>query len=353
MAPGCERRGRGVAAALAVELACLVAIRAEVVDVTVSTHSSVYALPTRYAPTSSATSSASRLAGLCRPGALQPNDTATFWLASLWGDIPNRLGLSRLREANVRALQLHPCAVDTPKLQAFLDRAWTEGLTVVPQLPEHLFHGGGCFAAGFDCYDVVRDWARQMLRTALTRDGRYHPVVEMVLLLREPDEAATATCQECGLAEGLLATLSAWDGWLDAENELGVEAGSVGIASLLAAAADGDERTQDRAQVCYNLRSPEGCERSHALRRLWSGANRTAGWAAAIAGEGRIRRGLEQGAYVPHNDLAAAAAERWVHTFRANSSADDVIATLRDYYAFVAPAQPRRDSAALLDFKAP
>merc|ERR1719391_1440657 len=298
----------------------------------------VYAQPRRYAPTSADRPPRSRLEGLCRPLPLQPADLATFWLVTVWNSSADQRKLAVLDQAGVRALQLHPCVVLETKLQAFLDRAWTEGLRVVPQLPERLFDRdtGGCFGAGSDCYDGVRAWARRLLRTSLTRDGVYHPAVEMIWLLREPDASV-------GLPDGLTATLSAWDGWLDAEQELGVRAGPVGLATLLASAASGGPSTGDAAgkhkDVCYNLRAPHGCEKLNTLRELWSAANQTPGWYAPIAGQGRIRRGVDRGVdgprYVSHSDLAASIAHRWVHTFPAAAAADDIIRNLREYYAFI------------------
>mmetsp|Transcript_27283 Transcript_27283/g.76747 ORF Transcript_27283/g.76747 Transcript_27283/m.76747 type:complete len:97 (+) Transcript_27283:1-291(+) len=88
----------------------------------------------------------------------------------------------------------------------------------------------------------------------------------------------------------------------------------------------------------------------------------TPGWARPTAGQGLVRRGLQyvmepsgrrgavNGTYVAHNDLGATMASRWVHTFEATSSVEEVVGTLRSFYEFISPAlPPRRESSVLLD----
>ena len=75
---------------------------------------------------------------------------------SVWNNFVGRSNLGTLRAAGVRTLQLHRCVVADSMLKVFLDRAWTEGLTVIPELPARLFHptSGGCFTDDFDCYEA-------------------------------------------------------------------------------------------------------------------------------------------------------------------------------------------------------
>lgn len=313
---------------------------------------------------------AARLGGLCRPSlSVQDADAPSYWLASLWDGFSYREDLATLRELGVRALQLQRCMVDPLQLEAFLDRAWTAGLRVVLELSRSLFlkPAAGCFFQGYDCYNAVRANYRRLLATALTQDGQYHPAVETVLLMRDPDLAAAAYCQGqgCSSNSSLLAVLSAWDGLLDAEQELGVQPGEVSLTSpwstitLGGVGSNASSAASSSPPTCSRYRWTDGgCTSGNTLRSLWTGANEAPGWARNSAGNGTLRRGLllpsnssASTAYMPHNNLSASLADRWVHAFGANTSTDDVIETLRQYQEFVQlPPRKRGGMAALLQF---
>lgn len=336
----------------------LAGIHAEISpQVSIGTSPEIFTYPQRSSRNSSATLPSARLAHMCENHSLVGStDYAVFWLASGRHGFSERQDLGKLRAAGVRALQLHKCSVWRDLLRAFLDRAWTEGFTVVPQLPLFLFTkpAVGCFHTGFDCYDIVRAHSRDVLSTALTRDGEYHPAIEMILLARDFDVLVPSYChgKHCGAKEALNAVLSAWDGWLDAETELGIQPGIAGIgATFENASAVKMDLAQDTEGLCHHLRSPHGCSDTQLLRALWKGAAATPGWAAAIHGAGRIRRGIEDETYVPHNDLKASITSRWVHTFPAEANSDNVVQVLREYYEFVSPPVVSGvGQAALLDF---
>lgn len=311
------------------------------VDPSIATRPSVYRPPQRYAPVSVDSPSSDRLGNLCGPGSLAADGLASFWLATAWKGFVGRTDLAKLRVAGVRALQLTECLVDIPDLRSFLDRAWTEGLTVVPQIPARLFSrdSGGCLAEDADCYDRVRDLSRELLQTDLTRDGRYHPAVDFILLALDLD---TNSDEE----SAIIAVLSAWDGLLDAESEIGIQSDQVGIAARFVRA---HQSASDEA-TCYHFRAPDACTRPNFLRRFWYGANSTPGWAAPRQGMGLLRRGPENNTYLAHSVLAESMRTRWVHTFTDDAPSDDVLETLRLFYEFISPAEPpRRDSAALLE----
>jgi len=278
------------------------------------------------------------------PGQLPDDGLATFWLASPWGGFEGHAARSELHALGVRTLYLYPCIVERRMLRNFLDRAWNQGLTVVPELPLRLFQrpSVGCFTQGgspsfrpFDCYEQAREASRDLVLQLFAGDGsnRYHPAVEMVLIARNLDIAAAAHCEQCGLPEALRAALSAWDGLMDAENEEGINPEGVRITALLAGAADagGDVR---KLPSCYSQQARNGgCAGSHALRGLWLGAN----W-------------MDNATYTPHNNLSAAVADRWLHTFAASSTSEGVTRTLREYYEFAHPIPEQQTAGALLEF---
>jgi len=287
-----------------------------------------------------------RLSGMCGQQQLPEDGLATFWLAHVWSGFEHRDDLEDLYELGVRSLMLYRCIVEESSIKRFLDRVWNQGLTVVLELPPRLFvrQPGGCFLEGgtptfrrFDCYAQVREACRQLLPHVLTDDGtsRYHPAVEMVLLGRHPEAATPGFCPGCGLPEAMRATLTAWDGLMDAENELGVDPEGVRISMMFATAAKAGGPVHELPS-CYRFRAPSGgCAGVHTLRGLWLAAN----W-------------LDNETHVPHNNLSAALVDRWVHAFGASAPKDDIVRTLREYYEFLVPRPARETEAALLEFDA-
>ena len=146
----------------------------------------------------------------------------------------------------------------------------------------------------------------------------------MVLITRDPEVISAQSCSpeaDC-TEEAMRGVLSAWDGLLEAEFELGVNPGSVGIATLFASAVQGAENP---SEVCYGLRAPEGCAQTNTLRSFWTAASRVPGWDRPMPAVGEIRRGLANGTYVPHSNLTAGLLDRWVHTFSADAGAEPVL----------------------------
>jgi len=301
---------------------------------------------------------ADRLAGLCGGGPLEDSDLATFWVSALLRGFRGRSDLDDLRVMGVRAMQLHRCVVNQTDFKDFLDKAWVDGLSVVIELPSRLYldSSSGCFSRDFNCYYVVRRLYRQLLATAVSEDGEYHPAIRLILLARDPDLLTPAYCagEDCARQGAFRAVVTAWDGLLDAESELGVSPGrtpqqTVRAAALFSTAALPSNETEP---TCHYLTvASGGCPGTDVLRGLWLAMRHAPGSA-------RTGEGLGNVVFAPHNDLEAVLPTRWLHTFGAESGQADVVRTLRDYYSFITPTVPRDSEvglgsqaiAALLEF---
>ncbi|CAE8594692.1 unnamed protein product [Polarella glacialis] len=289
-----------------------------------------------------------RLGGLCGDRPMVDSDLMSYWIVSLWDGFTSRTDLPQLREMGVRALHLDHCVVEVLHVKEFLDKAWVSGLRVIPELQHSLFSKPevGCFATGFDCYETLRHTYREILgQEGIWASGHYHPAVEMIILMRDPEVAAAEFCsgEGCGPPAGLIGVLSAWDGFLDAEAELGVvvepatgKPGSLGFTVLFATGAAGGGASAE--EQCYNFRSETGgCAGTNALRALYQGVLEPPGWSRNLAGQGFWRRGLwpdrsgpiQNVTYMPHSNLTASFLERWIHTFHSASTYDQIVAAMR------------------------
>ncbi|CAK0805247.1 unnamed protein product, partial [Prorocentrum cordatum] len=290
-----------------------------------------------------------RMLGLCGNRSLTDADLATFWLASRWGGFENRTDLALLRAQGTRALVLHRCVVEPDLLRAFLDRAYTEGLTVFAELPRRLFvqEPSGCLHSGYDCFLAVRAHWRELLATPLVEERggrRYHPALEAALLFQGLDAAAAAAAgagcdAACSLQGALQALVTGWDGLLDAEVELGVAPGRTRVAATLpSAAASGAEGSSTEQRLCYRRRASEGgCAGQHTLRSFWLNSQRlpNASWQP----------------HAPHQNLSAHLPARWLHTFGAGVPLETLLQVLRDYEEFVDPPSDGGTPSALLEFR--
>eukprot|EP00928_Gymnodinium_smaydae_P019900 TRINITY_DN17667_c0_g1_i1.p1 TRINITY_DN17667_c0_g1~~TRINITY_DN17667_c0_g1_i1.p1 ORF type:complete len:567 (-),score=97.56 TRINITY_DN17667_c0_g1_i1:52-1551(-) len=205
---------------------------------------------------------------------------ADYWLSGPY--LPeDRPDLVLLRSWGVRSQELAHCDLRDPEvepsLRVFLDRAWTLGLRVVIGLPVDLYFNAtdGCiFTEDFDCHNTFRIAYQRILGTELVEEGRYHPALERVLLTGALDDVAfLGRCEQargtsCSEEELLKAVISAWDGLLKAEREMGVQ-GSVPI-SMPFSAAKGRAAVSNETHGCYGLRAPGGCAGQQMMRKLWA-----------------------------------------------------------------------------------
>jgi hypothetical protein len=77
---------------------------------------------------------------------------------------------------------------------------------------------------------------------------------------------------DCTESNLLKAVLSAWDGLIKAERELGVAPGSpaVRLAMPLSAAVSAERTKWEFKQHCHGLRAPGGCTGQQMMRKLWA-----------------------------------------------------------------------------------
>ncbi|CAJ1410320.1 unnamed protein product [Effrenium voratum] len=289
---------------------------------------------------------AERLSG-CGDGALGP-DLASYWLVSTWHGHANRTDLSELREFNVRPLLLHHCVVHG-NVADFLDEAWMTGLRVVVELQPLLFvePSVGCFMTNFDCYQRIKVAYRQLLsQSGIWSDGEYHPAVQALLLARDPVALASAVLGEGDVRSAqaaLLGVVSAWDGVLGAEMDLGVARPvPLDITVLLPMALPAAAQTSTDA--CFRKKASQGgCAGPHSLRAMYMTAWQVPGYQRTLDLPDLTRRGfwpppdppIEEAVYVPHNDVFSSFLSRWVQMFPGSPSLAEIVNYLRQFQEFL------------------
>jgi len=287
---------------------------------------------------------AERLDGACGDGPPGPDDLASYWLVSTWHGHADRTDLNELREFNVRPLLLHHCVVQS-NVGEFLDKAWMNGLSVVVELQPQLFlePTTGCFVTGFDCYERIKVAYRQMLNASgIWSDDKYHPAVQALLLARDP-VALAATLGGSGPHAALLGIVSAWDGVLGAEMDMGVARPvPLDITVLLPMALP--SRTT-AADACFRKKASQGgCAGSHSLRAMYVAAWQEPGFMRTLDLPDLTRRGfwppdstarVEEAVYVPHNDVFSSFLSRWVQMFPGSPSLDEIVTYLRQFQEFL------------------
>eukprot|EP00435_Cladocopium_sp_Y103_P001665 s1173_g1.t1 len=287
---------------------------------------------------------AERLDGACGDGPPGPDDLASYWLVSTWHGHADRTDLNELREFNVRPLLLHHCVVQS-NVGEFLDKAWMKGLSVVVELQPQLFLDPttGCFVTGFDCYERIKVAYRQMLNASgIWSDGKYHPAVQALLLARDP-VALAATLGGFGPHAALLGIVSAWDGVLGAEMDMGVARPvPLDMTVLLPMALPSSTTAAD---ACFRKKASQGgCAGSHSLRAMYVAAWQEPGFMRTLDLPDLARRGfwppdstarMEEAVYVPHNDVFSSFLSRWVQMFPGSPSLDEIVTYLRQFQEFL------------------
>ena len=275
---------------------------------------------------------AERLGAACGDGPPGMNDVASYWLVSTWHGHNDRTDLNELRAFNVRPVLLHHCVVPG-NVGQFLDEAWMKGLQVVVELQQQLFVGAssGCFVTGFDCYERIKVAYRQMLNTSgIWSHGKYHPALQALLLARDP--VALAATLGHGPEAALLGVVSAWDGILGAEADMGV-AGALDITVLLPMAVPSSISSEN---ACFRRKASQaGCAASHSLRALYVAAYQEPGFLRTLDSPELIRRGFMDSVYVPHNDVFRSFLERWVQMFPGAPTLDEIVTYLRQFQEFL------------------
>jgi len=283
---------------------------------------------------------AERLDGACGDGPPGPDDLASYWLVSTWHGHTDRTDLNELREFNVRPLLLHHCVVQS-NIGDFLDKAWMKGLSVVVELQPQLFlePTSGCFVTGFDCYQRIKVAYRQMLNASgIWSDGKYHPAVQALLLARDP--VALAGTLGYGPHAALLGIVSAWDGVLGAEMDMGVARPvPLDITVLLPIALSSSTTAAD---ACFRRKASQGgCAGPHSLRAMYVAASQQPGFMRTLDLPDLGRRGFQppdsiaDAVYVPHNDVFSSFLSRWVQMFPGSPTLDEIVNYLRQFQEFL------------------
>lgn len=127
--------------------------------------------------------------------------------------------IAALGASAVRVYGNDPAADHGP----FLEQARQAGLQVIAGLPDFPYSQAqeNCKATGFNCFAQAKELHKQNLRSGfLTEDSEYHESLRMLVLLNEPDQGFRQ--HGATTVELYRAAISALDGVLDAEAEVGI-----------------------------------------------------------------------------------------------------------------------------------
>lgn len=200
----------------------------------------------------------------------------------------------------------------------FLDEAHAEGLRVAPGMSDYPYFQqvpGRCLDTNFECFDQVKPmYAMNLERGFLTPEKRYHPALQVMNILNEPDLKMPPTT-DIGGADGPIkmcrTIISAFDAMLDAEKEAGVRGPLINFT----------------ATFSYAICAP--CEKfntSPALGQMWQLSD--------------AMNNPEKYGYTPKNDISKAYRERWTHSFNTQNPATDLQHQFLDDYEVSFPTTP-------------
>jgi hypothetical protein len=127
-----------------------------------------------------------------------------------------KLGANAVRTYHALGLKVHK------DHGAFLDYAQSLGLQVLPGFHTQLANEP-TECPDFDCFETWKDATLHGFKTGFKKGDEWHPAIGALTLLNEPDYFEGAPkCKGRGQACGLKAALSALDGVLAAEREMGI-----------------------------------------------------------------------------------------------------------------------------------
>mmetsp|Transcript_70781 Transcript_70781/g.178457 ORF Transcript_70781/g.178457 Transcript_70781/m.178457 type:complete len:728 (-) Transcript_70781:246-2429(-) len=230
----------------------------------------------------------------------------------LWGS-HGRGDLATMRQLGANVVRLYG---NDPRQShtAFFDEARALGLGVIPGLSDWPFMQmqGSCAETGYNCYEQVRESFAGNLRNGwLLEDGTYHPALQQVIVVNEPDLKLPGMHDPQSYSR---AVISAVDGMLAAEEEAQVTGARVNFT------------------VTFSFGFCETCQQSQA--------------AGAKPGLGQMlelrNAFLNPGAYgyTPRHDLAAFYASRFTNSFNTANPSDELPHLFLDAYAIEFPTVP-------------
>jgi len=193
------------------------------------------------------------------------------------------------------------------------------GLSVAPGMSDYPFYQqvpGSCLRdTDFNCFTQVRPMYLENLRKGfLSMDNTYHPALKIMNILNEPDLKMPPTADNGG-PEGPVqmcrAIISAFDAMLDAEQEAGVTGPLINFTATFSYA------------ICSSCK-----------------------WFQDKPGLGQMAmlddamKNPEKYGYTPKNDITAAYAARFTHSFNTQNPATDLQHQFLDDYAAFFPTTP-------------
>jgi len=200
----------------------------------------------------------------------------------------------------------------------FLDEALAEGLSVAPGMSDYPFYQmpGSCRSStDFNCFSQVKPLYLQNLNNGfLTADRRYHPALKYMNILNEPDLKMPPGADNGGQEDtGKMARslVSAFDAMLEAEKEAEVTGPLINFTATFSYA------------VC---KSCEGFAGRPALGMIW------------VLDD--AMHNPEKYGYTPINNISAAYAARFTHSFNTQNPATDLQHQFLDDYSAHFTATP-------------
>lgn len=188
-------------------------------------------------------------------GSLPNDDLSTVNATGMWGTPRNDLEIIRRLGANtVRLYGDEPAASHKP----FLDRAHQLGLEVVLGTSDfpYIQAPDNCRFSHWNCYEQIkRNYSLNLREGRLAENGAYNPAMKRVIVINEPDLKAPGIATPRDFCKTII---SALDGMLDAEKEVGVTRNLVSFTATFSFAI---------CTQCSDFRDKPGLGQMAELRR--------------------------------------------------------------------------------------
>lgn len=113
----------------------------------------------------------------------------------------------------------------------FLDEAAKQGLEVIPGMSDYPYTQmpKNCMTTDFNCYSQIKEQYKSNLQNGFAdKDGSYHPALKTVIVINEPDLKIPGISQPSKFCRAII---SAIDGMIDAEKEVGVKSNFVNFTA--------------------------------------------------------------------------------------------------------------------------
>uniref|UniRef100_A0A7S0FSV7 X8 domain-containing protein n=1 Tax=Pyrodinium bahamense TaxID=73915 RepID=A0A7S0FSV7_9DINO len=249
--------------------------------------------------------------------ALPQDDWMSEQAVPMWGRA-GRGDLRIIRQLGANAVRLYGNNPTNSHVN-FLDEAWSLGLRILPGMSDHPYYQqvpGSCQqSTDYDCFSQIKPmYAQNLERGFLTVNRTYHPALEVMNIINEPDLKMPSDATSGG-TEGLIkmcrSIISAFDAMLDAEQDLQVTGPLINFTATFSYA------------ICSSCERFAGNPALGQMAQLEDAMNNP-----------------EKYGYRPRNDIAAAYRARWTHSFNTQNPATDLQHQFLDGYVSTFPATP-------------